>query len=677
MPSTAELTSDDGHSVPSTAGSPPLPPTQVHNDLPVVDKPLEQKVKIVGQDHVAVPAEKQQTTQEETVEANLGRKRCIKFACKGKEDDKPTPPTSESAKAESTSPPKRKCMLKFICPSRADAGGKATEKTKTKRPVSPPPPERKSSSNAKHRGSDSTLTHLSSKQVRKTPVVENDAEDTPQTEKPSRERGYSNDSNEDSGDEGTRFHEFATSEGEPEDWTQMSTCYRTRLTVDDTLKKEHVIRKTCEEVEEEALEEEEEEEEKELDEELAAVAGGDELADEADEEYDTDEGFHSDDEDGFANSDSEDDGDSDFEWWKPGGLSTAATSVDQLDRLAWVNSQQTIPGTSDGSTNSSQTSPYASKANLRKVPSKRGQTPAMTINRPASPDLPDSTDFVCGTLDEDRPLEQAFVNRRAQKQAAKRGFCPQDIDPSFPTSDPEMDEEDDDVVNAEPHAEEEDDMMHGDLDEIDGDGTARRKSPVKIKTTARSPPPPAATRYHSPPPPNQRPTCHSPPPPTRRSIARSPAPYRKLFGRSPGRVKSPAPIKPMTSPPNSPAEGCAQHSIAPQGLAGRPQLVHTSSLPRGGGITISTLATIPSDDESSDGGANTEIPKRGAVDIVKGLEKKRQWRKRRLAQKMNAKAANKPEKSHKVKPGTGCERMREVGLALQEYHGKAEHILSL
>lgn len=95
-------------------------------------------------------------------------------------------------------------------------------------------------------------------------------------------------------------------------------------------------------------------------------------------------------------------------------------------------------------------------------------------------------------------------------------------------------------------------------------------------------------------------------------------------------------------------------------------------------MQLSKLATIPSNDEDSDEDNKvTEIPKRGAVDIVKGLEKKREFRRRKLAQKMNAKAANKGEKPYKVKPGMGCEKMREVGLAIQEYHGKAEHILSL
>jgi len=94
-------------------------------------------------------------------------------------------------------------------------------------------------------------------------------------------------------------------------------------------------------------------------------------------------------------------------------------------------------------------------------------------------------------------------------------------------------------------------------------------------------------------------------------------------------------------------------------------------------MKLSRLATIPSDDETSDEDSKVEVLKRGAVDIVKGLEKKREFRKRKLAQKMTAKAASKGEKPYKVKPGTGCEKMRELGLAIQEYQGKAEHILSL
>jgi len=59
--------------------------------------------------------------------------------------------------------------------------------------------------------------------------------------------------------EAIRFCEFANSDKEEDDWVQESTCYRNRLTVEDTLKIENNIRKLVREVEDEVLEEEDEE----------------------------------------------------------------------------------------------------------------------------------------------------------------------------------------------------------------------------------------------------------------------------------------------------------------------------------------------------------------------------------------------------------------------------------
>ena len=674
--STAELTSDDGRSVASPAISPPLPPTHSNHALPVSERPLDAKVKIVGQD-LTVPSGEKETGSEKSVEANLGRKRCISFACRSKAESKPTqPPAAEPIPSESTitSPPKRKCMIKFACPMRAGSDTKPMETTQNKRPVSPPPPARRPS--VKHRGSDSTVTHASPKSVRKSSSTAAAASpEISPSHVPTHTRKLSNDSSDEDDGKAVSWHEFGSSEDD--EWVQQSTCHRSRLTVNDTLQKENVIRKTCEEVEEEALEEEEEDEEEELDDELATVADMDDENEEGngdEEDYESDEGFHSDDEDGFANSDSENE-DSDYEWWKPGGVSTAATSVEQLDRLAIVNLQQPVSGSSVGSASSAQLSRHSSKGSVRKAAPRHSLTPAMPIKRPVSPDLPDSTDFVCGTLDEDRPLEQAYINRKKMRDAAKHKARPQDIDPTFPTSDHEMDEEDDDDVDEAAESDE-DDLMHGDLDELHG--TAKKHSPTtpRGRNNAQKSSPPPTTRVHSPRPPAKRTTARSPPPPAKRSTARSPPP-RKLFGHSPHRTKSPAPVKRMTSPPNSPIERTAQLSMAPQGLAGRPQLTHTASLPRGGPITLSKLATIGSDDEDTETVAPTAVPKRGAIDIVKGVEWKRKFRKEKLYRKMCAKAAEKGEKPIKVKPGKGCERMREVGLQLKEYRGKAEHILSL
>ncbi|KAK4508522.1 hypothetical protein PRZ48_002261 [Zasmidium cellare] len=691
--STAELTSDDGHSVASPAISPPLPPTAVKVAIPITEKPLAREPHIIGQEE-KMP----ETGSEKSVEAGLGRKRCISFACGNKDKKPPTSqpapqPVKQEEPASSASPPKRKCMLKFVCPSRPSVERKVSDKSlaTTKRPVSPPPPERKASASAKaeafkaHRGSDSTVTHASPKNSRKSPAIVTTTP-TPTTTTMAR-RKLSNDS--DASTEATRFHEFASSDGEPEEWVQESTCHRSRLTVSDTLKKENILRKACEEVEEEAVEEEEDEEAELEDEDDEDDEDGlDEDDDQDEEEEESDDGFRTDDEEGFAESDSEGE-ESDEEWWRPGGISTAATSVDHLERLTLtVAKDDPAPSSSVASVDSSHISPRAIKAKSRR----KHHSPAVPIKPRSEPmDLPDSTDFVCGTLDEDRPLEQAFLNQLKLKEAAKHKARPQDIDPTFPTSDPEMDEEDDEDLEDSEESEREN-LMHGELDELDGDFTARHRA-VSPRTRTRSnshrsPPPP---RHRSPPPPRHRSpapaalkrqgTARSPPPPTRRGTARSPPP-RKLFGQSPKRSRSPAPVKTMTSPPNtrrtSPISSAIK--IDTHVLASRPQLTHTASLPRGG-FKLGKMSKFQVDDrEGSDTERNVttgDVPKRGAIDIYKGLEKKRQRRKEKLYQKMCAKAAAKGEKAYKVKPGKGAERMRELGLELQRYHGKGEHILSM
>jgi hypothetical protein len=108
-----------------------------------------------------------------------------------------------------------------------------------------------------------------------------------------------------------------------------------------------------------------------------------------------------------------------------------------------------------------------------------------------------------------------------------------------------------------------------------------------------------------------------------------------------------------------------------------------SSLPRGGEFVLSRLNSFNIDEDEDEAesppaeSANKDLPKRGAIDIVKGLEKKRQRRREKMLQKAAAKAATKGEKAYKVKPGKGAERMREIGLELQRYRGKGEHIISM
>jgi len=512
--------------------------------------------------------------------------------------------------------------------------------------------------------------------------------------------------------EATRFHVFGSSEDEQEDWCQESTAYRSRLTMSDVLKKENLLRKACEEVEEEAVAEDEDEEAQLDDDDLADDDNLDD-DDEDDEvrgdESESDDGFDTDDEGGFADSDSEGE-DSDADWWTPGGLSTAATSVEHMERLfSQIPASDLIDASSVGSGASSHVAP-----DQHRQPHRRRHPKSVAIPRDLdASDLPDSTDFVCGTLDEDRPVEQAFLESMKQREAAKHVSRPQDIDPSFPASDPEMDEEDDDdLVESKDSP---DDLMHGQLEEHEVDAAQRRRmsprpaarkaqrsrspAPIKLNAKARSPAPPTRKNTRSPPPPVSRArspaptkiriTSRSPPPPARRGTARSPPP-KKIMSQSPKRARSPAPVSMLSSAVGtaaaSPTSRTSSISFAMPGAFGSlvPHLSQVaSSLPRGGEFVLSRLNSfnISEDEDEAESAsaetANKDLPKRGAIDIVKGLEKKRQRRREKMLQKAAAKAATKGEKAYKVKPGKGAERMREVGLELQRYRGKGEHIISM
>ncbi|KAF2721781.1 hypothetical protein K431DRAFT_223306 [Polychaeton citri CBS 116435] len=685
-PSTADLTSDDGKSMVSPAISPPLPPVSMRRSLSIQEKPLAQEPKIVGHDDATNQGKV--AGSEQSIEAALGRRRCITFGAGPKEKPKPTSsPQTKETPAPSSPQPKRRCALKFVCPSRTTENKHAVD-LKPKRPVSPPPPERRSAqkvSTKLHRDSDSTVTHVSPRSLRKPVNI------SPSTVVPIRRR-FSNDSDDDEGAEATRFHEFGSIKDQLDDWTQQSGCHRSRLTVRDTLSKENHIRELTGEAEDEALEDEDDEAELD-DEDAGSGVGEGDLDDEDDDEDDeeSDEGFRSDDEQGFANSDSEDEA-SDDDWWRPGGHSTAATSAEHLEHFAarpLVERRVSDASTASGS--SGHLSPHTSVTRPVDMPRNPRSRKAAHLAKPDASDLPDSTDFVCGTLDEDRPLEQAFINSIKKKQALRHKSVPQDIDPTFPTSDPELsdeDEEDDgddddaDVVPMQPTESERDGLLHGEMEHLHG-APVKRKSDAHPhrKISHRSPPPPAA-RCKSPAPP-RRPLQKSKSPPPSRRVSRSPAPAG-LFGHSPHRLRfATPPMVSVNSPPNSRISSIAVmgRNVANHGLAHRPAPTKTESLPKNGVFPSGKMAPMGSDDDDDDDDgsetANNDLPKRRAIDIVKGLEKKRARRKEKLYQKHCQNAAKRGEKVHRVKPGKGCERMREVGLELQRYHGKATHILSL
>jgi len=678
-----------------------------------MEKPISEEPIIADHnDDLESTPEKTETN----VQAGLGRRRCITFAC-GKKETAPTkqdvaPPAELEKNVQQAEPPKRKTCLTFACPTKANPPANPPKipeirKPRSSRHISPAVLNRSPRSprmhiRHAHRGSDSTVKNESPSSVRNKPAV-------------MKRRKYSNDQDEAQA-EAQRFHEFGTSAAVEEDWTKESTCYRNRLTVRDTLQKENVIRQMGEEVEEEAIDDDDDDEnddEEALLDELEDVDEEEDAEDE-DEEADDDEdrleieedavsdaGFDTDDEGGFAGSDAESEN-SDFEWWAP-GRSTAATSTEHFDHIKPAH-HRTL---SDSSLESSREANGLSQKKEFKV---KRKTQALDINRPVTPELPDSTDFVCGTLDEDRPLEQAYKQSKEQKKAALHKITPQDIDPTFPTSDPEMDEEDEEDDDDDENAVDEDEeslFMHGKIDLIEERGRRQRtdstankkKSPLRSPRRLHSPPPPAKKAVHrSPPPPTKKAVHRSPPPPTKNVVhrsppppskkqvhrsppplqrtntqrLRSPPPPKRLFDDSPKRMQSPPSSHRLTSPPNS-ADGTPTKSIniAPGVLASRPQPTRTASLPRvSTAMRLQRLAA-----EQDDNDQPYDVHTRGAIDIVKGLEKKRLRRKEKLYQKHCQKKIKEGEK--KPKPGKGAQRMREVGLELAAYRGKnAEHMLS-
>jgi hypothetical protein len=459
--------------------------------------------------------------------------------------------------------------------------------------------------------------------------------------------------------EATRFHEFASEEIQEDDWIRRDTENpKAKLTINDTLKKENAIRQLGNEAEEEALEEDEEEEDEEEDEEANYSDDEDDFGENDDDEDDDDsldgsddgsDGNETDNEAGFAESDDESDAEGEFAFWTPGRNiahqhGDASTYRPSAHRAASASSIDSLNHLESAMGPRSQRKP-------RRRPIKI---------RPGTPELPDSTDFVCGTLDEDRPIENAYISCMEARKNAKHKQTPQDIDPSFPTSDVDGEEDDEDIVEA--NDSDEHVWLHGKFEESDHEQhgrrrptTPRRKSPIRSPRRLHSPPPPR--RLHSPPPPRQR--LRSPPP-------------RKLFGHSPKRMRSPPPARTIRSPAASPTlQGSHAINFAP--LAQRPGLTHTKSLPRapnafGRQYRASRIVAANGNDGSDTGDGHV----RGAIDIVKGLERKRHCRK----EKFQLNRGRKHHAERKPQPGKGAERMRELGLLMAGKTGQNPYMMS-
>lgn len=646
--STAELTSDTGVSTRTNSPSPRLP------DVGFVPLAMDKQhrpstVLIVG----SVPkrdAPASQTNQilsegqKDPVVQKIEKKRCISFACTAKPKDdapKPSAPAAPAAGGQTTQ--LRKPCIKFACPP------KPTHQT-------PPQRDHMAASKIEESGSVSTVVDSPAtiRTARSPVTVRRARPSTPRRfgESPvARKRRYITANSKDLRGEICHFHEFASDHPQEDDWIREDkTVPKKKLLIDDLLKKENDIRRIGKEAEEEAELEEAEEEEAEDDVEGAEDDDVDNADDDLDDEEaeDGQSGYGSDDDfsDGyntdedlleFAESDGEEE-DDDLALWT---FSQKAQQRTQNDSITPVFGPASLSGfLSDSSTYSREI-----------VQQRHFQQRLIATTRPKTPELPDSTDFVCGTMDEDRPLEEAYLQRLNVRKQEKLRKIPQDIDPSFPTSDPE-DEDEEEVLHS--HDSAEPVWLHGELEELHAERPDRRRKNTVSPKRLRSPPP---KRYHSPPP---------------KARGRSP---RRLFDRSsPKRMKSPAPISHPRSPAVSPTQ--VPNGIGfNKSLAARPGLTQTKSLPRGGYFP----AHLKSGRRTR---ANTAIKDktahvRGAIDIVKGLEQKRQRRKEKFQQKQydRARKGQIPEK--KAQPGEGAERMRELGLLLAGKIGQGNYVISI
>ncbi|MCJ1314363.1 hypothetical protein MMC25_008045 [Agyrium rufum] len=704
--SAAELTSD-GELTSPTRTTTPSPPNTV-NYAPVQGNGAMPAVATTEK----VPSK----TTPQTVESAPARKTCITFAC-GRKEEKGLVPTNDYkiyqvSPEVAVIPPKRPCMLRFACPNKLNQGERNNEvRPRTDDPIKPDP-----HSYATHQNNNEPEEKVET-------ITKSERTSTGASAKPKKYRP-----------EALRFHEFASAYEEEDEWLQQEPSLRKKITVNDTLRKELVIRQLGEEAEEEAEVEDAVENEDVLDENDDDYEEGEADGDEVDEDLDEDQneeddkeakikvsestgpegqssnlrlgevssvsrnhttngrctfaaagpqsqihvstnvaydpqagsgddGNESDDEGGFADSDDESEPGSEYHFWSA-GLTTAATSTDGLDFIRPRQRRSESLSSSDSTAN-------VHEFTLRKpisAPRKRRSPARRSRMRPGTPDLPDSTDFVCGTLDEDRPMEAAYLSCLEQRRRAKKPFVPQDVDPSFPVSDPEDDNVGDrnDTFNGSDIFDNEHLMFTGQAERNHKDRSRERKrsSIIDSRGVAKSPSPKPVQRLRSPPP---RKRMTSPPPKLRTKVS-SPPPGR-FFGNMLQRPRSPPPPRRL---PKSPAVS-RRTSVSPSSrkplalqrpqLAQRPTLTHTKSLPR----TPNPFWHLQRDNNLTShgfGSGNTTAysspHQRGPIDIVAGLQAKRQRRREKFWRQHCRKEGK------KTKPGEGAMRMKMVGLEVAE-----------
>ena len=639
------LTSDGGLTSPARTNSPspPLPATHSTGLAAIASKSFglasqrQNEATAIDSNGASDGSNREPVTE---LEAGLGRKRCIKFACGRQEAPKPGPPITTShepnnKKSHGLDLRKRPFTLKFVCPMRPSAKDTRKQSNSSQAPNLSPVLRRSPSipepEYPDHQDLGSTIRNNSTRSFSGSP-------------KASRIRKFPvSDDQSSKCSEATRFCEFAGQFTEDEEWIHEQTNYNRKLTVNDTLQKENAIRRLGEEAEEEARDEDLENEETYCDlEDPENISSSDESV--------SDAGNETDDEEGFAESDEDSDVASDYQFWTP-GLTTAATSTDQLEHIRPTNKRVSSESSIESMIKIKEKACNIGATERRARKATRTHCSKM---RPGTPDLPDSTDFVCGTLDEDRPLEAAYMSCLEERRRSKHRVIPQDIDPSFPSSEPELEEDSADVAAL--NASDEAIWVTGKLDKSDEERALPQRRTLSRRNTKSPMPSPKRLR--------------SPPPHKRLSIHQSPTNRAVVGIASSGRSSgvsshSEEGYHPsLENAPICPRMGLPMQSIAMPHLPLRPQLTHTTSLPRTPNPfwTRREEKSHPPSAATSPKSRAPEFRGRGPIDIVEGLEKKRQRRKEKFWRQHYRNGGK--EKERRCQPGKGAERMRELGLEM-------------
>lgn len=595
LPSNNGLTSDDGMSTNCSRSPSPRPhPPMVIPEI-IFGKPnlaeVDRKLKIVEP------------------QAEFPRKRAITFACSN-------PPSRRNSNdtqglAENVRPVaemvRKPPTIKFACGGAAAAQREQRPAAVEEEEARPSTPIRANNKlgnlletprNHNRRDSQSTVTADSPRTVTRTSMLAVPPKIT-----------------------GPKFYEFASSCEETEEWMLESRRGRL-LKVDDVLEKERKIQKLSREVEG-GLDEEDEE--------------GNVAEEEEDGEEGENEEMEDDEEELEEEEDEEEDQDDEDEDELEGGLSGNESDIedgfasDSDDGSIWYFGARPSTHLSTFTFSRRSSASHHSEHPFRSLhPTTTSPLPI----RPSTPDLPDSTDFVCGTLDEDRPLEEAYMQSVESRRAAKRFLTPQDIDPSFPESEPE--EEDDDEEDYHPVR-----AAHSPAGSWIAANMSSDGSHTGYRSRCRSPPP-ATTRKV----------------PSRRNTARSPAPSTR-------RMASPPPPVRRNSRHLSPLPTTRLHH-APTHLSPRAPLPRTKSLPRPTALFRLRKTSGRNSAATSPSKRTAAVPirrARGAQDIVQGLERKKERRR------------DKRKREEGMVPGLGEERMRNVGLGV--VRGPVEWVISV